>query len=126
MKAFIAAVLLAASASVMAEPAGADLLRQADRLAKNESAFLRGGYESGNRHFQRGEFLAALKDYDYAAWQGSVAAATRLCVLDAYGVGTPPNALKAAFWCDRAAAEGGSPDLAYVKAYLQNYWLAGK
>ena len=126
IKAVVAAALLAAGAGVGAEPGGTDLLLQADRQARSEAVALRAAYEEGNRHFQRGEFTAALNTYDYAAWHGSVAAATRLCVLDAYGVGTTPNPLKAAFWCDRAAAAGGNPDLAYVKAYLQNYWVAGK
>lgn len=124
MKAIIAAALLAASA--MAAAGSTDLLVQADRQAGKETAELRAVYEQGNRHFQRGDFVAALNTYDYAAWHGSIAAATRLCVLDAYGVGTPPNPLKAAFWCDRAAAAGGNPDLAYVRAYLQNYWVAGE
>lgn len=127
MKVFITAALLAACTAAAAAPAGStDLLEQADRGAAQDSVALRAIYAEGNRRFQRGEFVAALNRYDYAAWHGSVAAASRLCVLDAYGVGTSPNPLKAAFWCDRAAAEGGNPDLAHVKAYLQNYWLANE
>lgn len=86
--------------------AAEDDWRASDRVAGAESPTLHALYASGSEAFARGDYAAAFRDLDYAAWQGSVAAAMRLCVLDGYGIGTPPNALKAAFWCGRAQQAG--------------------
>lgn len=122
MKNFLGIVLMVMAAVVSAQPADHELLQQSDALAQKENAFLRGIYQAGNRYFQRGDYVAAFREYDYAAWHGSLAAASRLCVLDAYGIGTRPNPLKAIFWCDKVAVAGH--DMASVRSYLSDYRLA--
>lgn len=108
---------------VLAGPARADashdLLAQSDALAHREAPALRAVYETASQAFARGDHAAAFRDYDYAAWQGSVAAAGRLCVLDAYGIGTAPNPVKAAFWCQRAAVGGNA--LPAVERHLGDF-----
>jgi len=98
-------------------------LRTSDQLAATESARHQSLYWEGVQLWQQGNDSAALNALDYAAWQGSIAAATRLCVMDAYGIGTEPNALKATYWCDRAAAAGHNR--LSVRQYLNRQYLAG-
>ena len=95
------------------------LLQHSERIAAQESAALRALYEEGNAAFARGDYAAAFNNYDYAVWQGSLAAATRLCVLDAYGIGTEANPQKAVFWCAQAAA--GGQDVRDVQAWLRDH-----
>lgn len=95
------------------------LLQQSDGLAAQDTPALRELYAEGNAAFARGDYAKAFNTYDYAAWQGSLAAASRLCVLDAYGIGTAPNPFKAEFWCAQAAA--GGQDVTGVQAYLRDY-----
>jgi TPR repeat protein len=105
--------------------AGADdLWRTGDRVARAEEPALRALYDDAGAAFGRGDYAQAFRAYDYAAWQGSTAAALRLCVLDAYGLGTPPNPAKAAFWCARARAAGHG--LAQVERYLGEPATAGR
>lgn len=108
----------------VAEIRGEEALRRSDEFVRMESEALQSLYWEGMRHWQAGNPVQALRDLDYAAWQGSVAAAQRLCVMDAYGIGTEPNFLKADFWCERAAEAG--QNVAEVRNYLQNYRLATK
>lgn len=114
MNRFVLALLLVAAPALAAD--NHDLLQQSDAIAATEAPALRAIYGNANAAFARGDYAAAFRDYDYAAWQGSVAAAGRLCVLDAYGIGTVPNPAKAAFWCERAAAAGHA--LAPVQRFL--------
>lgn len=109
----VLSLLAALAAPVHAEEA----LRASDQVAATEAPALRAVYEGANAAFGRGDYVTALRELDYAAWQGSVAAAMRLCVLDAYGIGTAPNPAKAAFWCERARTAGH--DLAQVQRYLE-------
>lgn len=102
----LSSLLLVSLAGVAGADGTHDLLKQSDAIAATEAPALRAIYRAANTAFARGDHAAAFRDYDYAAWQGSVAAASRLCVLDAYGIGTVPNPAKAAFWCERAAAAG--------------------
>ena len=117
-------LMLALAGSAMADQPGEDLLRHSDALVSSESDFLQSVYWEGLRHWQEGNPVQALRELDYAAWQGSVAAAQRLCIMDAYGIGTEANSLKAMFWCEKAAAAGH--DLAGVRRYLQDSWVATK
>ena len=117
-----AVLMLALAGTAMADQPGEEILRRSDMLINTESDFLQSVYWEGMRHWQEGNPVQALRDLDYAAWQGSIAAAQRLCVMDAYGIGTEQNAPKAMFWCDKAEAAGH--DLASVRSYLQNYWVA--
>lgn len=119
-----AVLILAVAGNVRADQPGAEILRRSDVLIKTESEFLQSVYWEGMRHWQEGDPVQALQDLDYAAWQGSIAAAQRLCIMDAYGMGTEQNAPKAMFWCEKAEAAGH--DLAGVYGYLQDYWVAGK
>lgn len=115
-------LLTLASTVAAAGPSQEELLRQSDTLAGTEAASLRAAYEAGSRYLQQGQTAAAFNEFDYAALHGSVAAAARLCVMDGYGIATPPNAVKAEFWCERAAESG--LDLAGVGEYLQRQWVA--
>ncbi|MDF2447213.1 MAG: hypothetical protein K0S46_2449 [Moraxellaceae bacterium] len=119
----LSSLLLIAVAGTARAGGDADLLAQSDAIAGTEAPALRARYEAGNEAFARGDFAAAFRDYDYAAWQGSVAAASRLCVLDAYGIGTTPNPVKAAFWCERSAEAGH--ELAGVQRYLAEDRVVG-
>lgn len=112
------------SGVALAETRGEDALRRSDEFVRTESADMQSLYWEAMRHWQAGNPVQAFRDLDYAAWQGSVAAAQRLCVMDAYGIGTEPNFLKADFWCERAAEAG--QNVAEVRNYLQNYRLATK
>lgn len=120
----ITAIFLVAAAAVGWAQDNHDLLRRSDALAQQERAELRVIYETANAAFAKGDYAAAFRDYDYAAWQGSLAAASRLCVLDAYGIGTAPNPLKAAFWCERAAQAG--QEMTQVQRYLSEFTLVGQ
>lgn len=117
-----AALMLAVAGNVLADQTGEEILRRSDALIKTESEFLQSVYWEGMRHWQEGDPVQALRELDYAAWQGSVAAAQRLCIMDAYGIGTEQNAPKAMFWCEKAETAGH--DLAEVRSYLQDYWVA--
>lgn len=117
-----AVLVIAVAGNVLADQRGEEILRRSDALIKTESEFLQSVYWEGLRHWQEGDPVQALRDLDYAAWQGSVAAAQRLCIMDAYGVGTEANSLKAMFWCEKA--EGAGHDLAGVRRYLQDSWVA--
>lgn len=94
-------LLLTGSAAADEDP-----WRAGDQVARTEAQALRTLYDSGSAAFARADYVAAFRALDYAAWQGSVAAAMRLCVLDGYGIGTAPNPLKAAYWCARAHQAG--------------------
>jgi TPR repeat protein len=113
------AALLLGVAGLAAAQDVAPLLQRSDQLALQDAPALRALYDEGNAAFARGDFVRAFNTYDYAVWQGSLAAASRLCVLDAYGIGTRPNPQKAEFWCERAAAAG--QDVTAVQAYLRDY-----
>ncbi|MDF3031719.1 MAG: hypothetical protein K0R03_2277 [Moraxellaceae bacterium] len=113
------AVLLLGAADVAQAQDPQALLQQSDRVAAQESVALRALYEEGNAAFARGDYATAFNTYDYAVWQGSLAAATRLCVLDAYGIGTEANPPKAVFWCAQAAA--GGQDVRDVQAWLHDH-----
>jgi TPR repeat protein len=113
------AVLLLAAGALATAADNHDLLQRSDALSRQESRLLRDIYDAGNAAFATGDYAAAFREYDYAAWHGSVAAASRLCVLDAYGIGTVPNPVKAAYWCERAAAAGH--DTGSVRRYLDAY-----
>jgi TPR repeat protein len=119
----VVSAALLASVAVLGQAQDIDaLLQQSDRLAAQDTPALRELYAEGNAAFVRGDYAKAFNTYDYAVWQGSLAAASRLCVLDAYGIGTEPNPLKAEFWCAQAAAAG--QDVSGVRAYLQEYGVA--
>lgn len=117
MKTFMPLLLLCLALPLQAATSHDEDLRDSDRLAAQETETLQAFYWEGLRHWQEGDTTAALNAFDYAAWQGSPAAARRLCVMDAYGIGTARNPLKAAFWCERAAAAG--EDMAELRARLQ-------
>lgn len=118
-------LLLAGPASVAsAADAADDAWRASDAVARQEAPALRTLYEDGTAAFARGDYASAFRDLDYAAWQGSVAAAMRLCVLDGYGIGTAPNALKAAFWCGRAGEAGHT--LRQVERHLEALEYVGR
>lgn len=121
--------LLLAGPATAAGIAGAaeasdDAWRAGDAVARQEAPALRALYEDGTAAFARGDYASAFRDLDYAAWQGSVAAAMRLCVLDGYGIGTVPNALKAAFWCGRASEAGHG--LRQVERHLEALEYVGR
>lgn len=120
MKAIVSALLLTAVSAAGAD----DFWRAGDRVATTEAPALRALYGEANAAFGRGDYAAAFRDFDYAAWQGSTAAAMRLCVLDAYGLGTPANPLKAAFWCARAREAGEG--VVQVERYLGEAETAGR
>lgn len=125
MKKLILVSLTLMTTTGMAATPSDDLLRASDTLAQQEAETLQTFYWEGLRHWQEGDNIAALNAFDYAAWQGSQAAALRLCTMDGYGVGTSANPSKAAFWCDKAAASG--QDVTAVRDYLQkNAWVAGQ
>lgn len=124
MKTLMLAVLMALSIPALADTRTDDLLRRSDAYAASEAPPLQTLYWQALRRWQAGDDVQALRDLDYAAWQGSLAAAERLCVMDAFGVGTAPNALKAAFWCARA--EQGGRDMAAVKQYLERELIASE
>lgn len=120
-----AVLMLAGAGNVLADQPGEGILRRSDALVKTESDFLQSVYWEGMRHWQEGDPVQALRELDYAAWQGSIAAAQRLCVMDAYGMDTPVNTLKADFWCARTAAAG--EDVMAMRDYLQKHsWVAGQ
>lgn len=122
MKNFIGVMLLVFVGSVMAEQPGEEILRRSDTLVAAESFQLQSVYWQGLRYWQEGNAVQAMRELDYAAWQGSIAAAQRLCVMDAYGMGTEPNVQKAMFWCDKAARAGH--DVVTVREYLERSWVA--
>lgn len=97
----LSGLLLTGSAAADEDP-----WRASDQVARAEAPELRSLYDRGSAAFARGDYATAFRALDYAAWQGSVAAAMRLCVLDGYGIGTAPNPPKAAFWCGRAQQAG--------------------
>lgn len=92
------------------------LLSRADALAARESPRLAAAYADGLQALAGGQPAAAFNHFDYAAWQGSVAAALRLCAMDADGLHSAPNPAKAAWWCERAAAAGHPEGLAHLQA----------
>lgn len=117
-------LLMMASLPALAAVSTDALLQQSDSLAMQEDESLQSLYWEGLRHWQEGDPVAALNALDYAAWQGSQAAVSRLCVMDAYGVGGAANPLKALFWCDQAAASGH--DMAAVRSWLNERRIAGE
>lgn len=92
------------------------LLSRADALAGREPPRLAAAYAGGLQALAGGRTAAAFNHFDYAAWQGSLAAALRLCVMDGAGLHTAPNPAKAAWWCARAAAAGHPEGLAHLQA----------
>lgn len=124
MKAILMIFILLLSLPLQAETPADEMLRRSDALAASEAEPLQTLYWQALQSWQQGDAVQALRDFDYAAWQGSLAAAERLCVMDAFAVGTPPNTLKAAFWCERAEQAGR--DMAQVRQYLERSWLASE
>lgn len=108
-----ALAFLTATSSALAE----DIWLAGDRISLVEPTELRALYTQANIAFGKGDYSYALRELDYAAWKGSLAAAIRLCVVDAYGIGTEPNLLKAEFWCSRAKQAGHG--LQQVEQYLE-------
>jgi TPR repeat protein len=64
----------------------------------------------------------ALAEYQYLALEGSGAAATRLCWMQAYGIGISPRPIDAMFWCQRSARAGYAPAAALQQYLFQTYW----
>lgn len=122
MKTLMFVLMLALASPLLADTRTGDLLRRSDAFAATEAEPLQTLYWQALQQWQQGDAVQALRDLDYAAWQGSLAAAERLCVMDAFGVGTVPNIQKAAFWCARA--ERGGRDVTEVRQHLDQLWIA--
>lgn len=124
MKILMFVLMLVLASPLLADTRTEELLRRSDAYAAGEAEPLQALYWQALQQWQAGDAVQALRDFDYAAWQGSLAAAERLCVMDAFGVGTAPNTLKAAFWCERA--EQGGRDMAAVRQRLARDRIASE
>ena len=82
----------------------------ADERAQEEGEPWLDIYQDAAQSFSQGDDVAnAIAELNYLAYQGSAAAAIRLCAIYAYGVKNPVNPMSGLFWCGKALQAGYVP-----------------
>jgi hypothetical protein len=95
----------------------------ADSQAKQESRAVRRDYRKATRLFDRGKQVpVALSELNYLGYDGSVAAAIRLCAIYAYGVRNEVNLGAGLHWCSRASRAGYAPAGPIVQYLFDRCW----
>lgn len=79
----------------------------ANKVAKAEGEPWIDEYRTNTKDFERGKDpSAAIAEFNYLAFDGSVASSIRLCAIYAYGVESEVNPIAGLFWCGKAYEAG--------------------
>ncbi|MFN3712039.1 MAG: hypothetical protein ACK4SX_00115 [Alcanivoracaceae bacterium] len=97
--------------------------RAADRIVKSEGQPGRRDYQRASRQFDKGKQVPkALSELNYLGYDGSVAAAIRLCAIYADGIRNEVNPGAGLYWCGRANRAGYTPAGSIMQRLFDQYW----